>query len=193
MKKIAALVVCLLAISVFAAAQSAPKIRQKTFEKVWKTVNEKYFDPEFGGVDWKEIRARYAPLAERAKTDAEFDELINKMLGEIRTSHLEIISTETLAKLKAPGATTGLSLHEIDNEVVITRRLANSSAAKSELKTGFVVKKIDGALVQNLTDARQKLQGAPGTTFRLSYADEKDELRDRYYSIKISSTKIKAS
>jgi hypothetical protein len=33
----------------------------KTFDVVWKTVNEKYFDPTFGGVDWMAIRERYAP------------------------------------------------------------------------------------------------------------------------------------
>ncbi|HEY0459471.1 MAG TPA: hypothetical protein VGC97_10070, partial [Pyrinomonadaceae bacterium] len=116
MKKITALLFCLLAISVLATAQTAPQVRRKTFEKIWKTVNEKFFDPNFGGVNWKRIHERYAPLIEAAKTDAEFDELINKMLGEIKTSHLEIISSETLAKLKAPAATVGFGLREIDNQ-----------------------------------------------------------------------------
>ncbi|HEY0461418.1 MAG TPA: S41 family peptidase, partial [Pyrinomonadaceae bacterium] len=54
----------------------------------------------------------------------------------------------------------------------------NFSAAKAGLKTGFVVRKIDGAEVENLTDAKRKLQGAPGTTLRLSYLDENDRLQE---------------
>ena len=27
--------------------------RKESFEIVWKTVNERFYDPTFGGVDWK--------------------------------------------------------------------------------------------------------------------------------------------
>jgi hypothetical protein len=28
--------------------ENSPQLRQKTFEKVWQTVNDKYFDAKFG-------------------------------------------------------------------------------------------------------------------------------------------------
>ena len=42
-------------------SESSPEVRQKTFEIVWSTIAKKYYDPEFGGVDWKKVRERYAP------------------------------------------------------------------------------------------------------------------------------------
>lgn len=163
---------------VFAQTESTPQIRQKTFEKVWKTVNEKYFDPNFGGVDWKVVHERYAPLAANAKTDAELHALLNRMLDEIKTSHLDVLTPETVARLKQPPVTVGFSMREIDNQVVITSLVENSSAAKAGLKTGFVVKKVDGEAVKNLADAQTRIAGAVNTALRLVYLDEKDDLRE---------------
>jgi tellurite resistance protein len=38
-----------------------PQLRQKTFDVVWRTINEKYFDPESGGVDWAKMHEKYEP------------------------------------------------------------------------------------------------------------------------------------
>ena len=159
-------------------AESSPQIRQKTFEQVWKTVNEKYFDPTFNGVNWRAARERYAPQIAKVKTDAEFYDLLNQMLGELKVSHMEIWSPETLAKIKAVPTMTGLGLREIENQVVITRLLENSSAVKAGLKTGFVITKIDGETIKTLDDAKRKLSGAPNTKVRVSYLDEADKLRE---------------
>ena len=185
MKKYTALFVCLFVLTVlinFTSAQtkseSSSQLRQKTFEKVWKTVNEKYFDANFGGVDWKAARDRYAPQVAQVKSDAEFYELMEKMLGEFKVSHLEILTPETIARLREPGATTGLVFREIENQIVITRMLENSFAAKANLKVGFVVTKINGEALKNLADAKRKLYGQPNTTLRLSYLDEQNTERE---------------
>lgn len=182
MKKYIALFACLFVLSVlinFASAQmkseSSPQLRQKTFEKVWKTVNEKYFDANFGGIDWKAARTHYAPQVAQVKTDAEFYELMEKMLGEFKVSHLQVITPDTRARLKEPGATTGLVLRQIGNQVVIGHLSADSSAAKAGLKTGFIVTKINGETVKNLADAKRKLSGMPNTSLSLSYLNEMDE------------------
>ena len=61
-----------------------------TFLKVWKTINEKHYDPTFGGVDWKKMRERYEPKALTAKSNAEFHRILRQMLGELKLSHFEI-------------------------------------------------------------------------------------------------------
>lgn len=159
-------------------AESTLKIRQKTFEAVWRTVNEKYFDANFGGVDWKKVHDDYAPLIAQVKTDAEFYALLDKMLGELKISHFGIIKPEDLARLKKPAVTFGFWLREIENQVVITRVLKNSSAEQAGLKTGFIIKKVDDAAVETLDDANVKLGGAPDTTVKVSYLDGNDEIRE---------------
>ena len=40
--------------------------RQRAFEFVWGTINERYYDPKLNGVDWKATRDRYAKLVDVA-------------------------------------------------------------------------------------------------------------------------------
>ncbi len=76
----------------------AAEIRRQSFEKVWTTVNEKHYDPTFGGVDWQKVREVYEPKALAAESDAQFHVVLNQMLGELKLSHFNVIPRT--AKLK---------------------------------------------------------------------------------------------
>src|SRR5688572_11094098 len=67
-----------------------PKVRQDSFDKVWDTINEKHYDPTFGGVDWIHIRELYLPKAKAAKSDQDFHNVLRQMLGELKLSHFNI-------------------------------------------------------------------------------------------------------
>src|SRR5437660_10525332 len=54
------------AIAAPAAEALSPRERVDAFEDVWETINEKYYDPSFNGVNWRAVRERYRPLIERA-------------------------------------------------------------------------------------------------------------------------------
>ncbi|MGB6338333.1 MAG: hypothetical protein WBF32_01040, partial [Candidatus Aminicenantaceae bacterium] len=62
-----------------------------TFEIVWKKVNETYFDPTFGGLNWKEVHDRYQPQIATVEKDEEFYSLINQMLWELKVSHAYLV------------------------------------------------------------------------------------------------------
>lgn len=64
------------------------KERAEVFEEVWKTINEKYYDPSFNGVDWTAVRERYRPRVDSLSGDEEFYELLNRMAGELRDAAL---------------------------------------------------------------------------------------------------------
>jgi carboxyl-terminal processing protease len=73
--------------------------RQESFETVWKTVNERFYDPTFGGVDWKKVRERYAPLVTATQSDQEVHRLLQQMVSELHQSHFVIIPREAIPKL----------------------------------------------------------------------------------------------
>jgi len=73
--------------------------RQESFEIVWKTVNERFFDPTFGGVDWQKVRERYAPLVAGASSDQEVHRLLQQMINELHQSHFVIIPREAIPRL----------------------------------------------------------------------------------------------
>src|SRR5882724_12237188 len=53
--------------------------RQKAFEIVWQTVNERFYDRNFGGVDWLQARKRYEQLVAAATSDAQVHLLLQEM------------------------------------------------------------------------------------------------------------------
>jgi len=175
----AILIIVLLATAILAQTRKASSLqqRQKTFEVIWKTINEKYFDPQFGGVDWNKVRERYEPRVSQTKGDDELFTLLTEMLSELKTSHLEVVPESAISQLKRPPVMVGISLKDIAGQAVIWRLLPNSSASESGLRTGFVIKKIDDTPINEVSDARKLMAGDPGTKLTVEYLNEHDELK----------------
>ena len=57
------------------------------FDKIWETINDKFWDPNFNGVDWEDAGKRYKPKALAAKDHESFAVIVNQMLAELKTSH----------------------------------------------------------------------------------------------------------
>jgi carboxyl-terminal processing protease len=58
-----------------------------TFESVWQTVRDRFYDPRHNGLDWLAIRERYLSEVERASSPDSVARVINTMLSELHASH----------------------------------------------------------------------------------------------------------
>jgi carboxyl-terminal processing protease len=201
--------------------------RLETFEIVWRTVKEQHFDPTFGGLDWDAVRAEFAPRVERARTDRELHVLLQQMINRIGQSHFVIIPPESIPEVPADGddadeegdegdvaaadkpprkglAVTeqlthgvGLDFRLIDDAAVVTRVEPASPAERAGLRTGFVLRAIDGVPVRRLlAEFRREsvyqpvishqlpaeiittyLNGMAGTTVRVTFLDARERPR----------------
>ncbi len=125
-------------------------VYQQVFETVWGTVNDKYFDPTFGGLDWKEVHDRYEPLIAAAKDDQAFYFLINKMLFELNVSHIGVIPPEEKEQLEpvlSAEGSIGIDIRLLDGEAVITSVLPGSPGEQAGLRPGLVIQQINGKTV----------------------------------------------
>lgn len=178
----------------------ATDLREETFDIVWRTVKEKHFDPTLGGLDWNKVREQYAPRAAAAKSDAEFYDVLRQMLGELHQSHFNIIPPEAIAEddsREPKGGGIGIDLRLVEGQPTITRVEPGSKAATAGLRAGFIIKKVDDAAadqisgpfakslesqaIKNLRITRAflgRINGAPETTVRIAYLDERDQLRE---------------
>ena len=127
------------------AAQRASDDAQRrieSFEKVWSTVNEKHYDPTFGGVDWAAVRVKYEPLARAAKTDDELHGVLRRMLSELKLSHFGIHSGNP--EFGSGSGEVGVELKSLRSGMTVFRVDKGSAAEKAGLKPGMVITFIDG-------------------------------------------------
>lgn len=83
-----------------AVVQSEPGKREEAFQIVWQTVNDLFYDPKFGGVNWANVRERYEPRVAMVGSDREFHMLLQQMLNELHQSHFMVIPREAIPKIR---------------------------------------------------------------------------------------------
>jgi carboxyl-terminal processing protease len=210
-----------------AAASAEAVRRRESFDIVWRTVKENHFDPKFGGVDWEAVRAEFAPRAAEARTDRELHTLLQQMLNRLGRSHFNIIPPEAIpstpgeeelqegegeggahageeprrkGSLRAAEQLTygiGIDLRVVGGVALVTRVEAGSPAARAGLRTGHVLRSIDGRPLSEILSTLRLLSvyepsarnqipaeiivgfvnGPPGTSVRLTYLDGRNRVR----------------
>jgi carboxyl-terminal processing protease len=130
------------------AKQLSPKDRLEVFEAVWKDIRDTYYDPEFHGVNWREVHDRYLPLLDPLKDDAEFYVLMNRMTGELHDAHTRFNSPEAWEnRPKFQGVSTGILLQEIDGKIVVTYVYPDSGGAHAGVEPGMILVSVNGRAV----------------------------------------------
>jgi len=175
-----------------------------TFEIVWKKVNETYFDPTFGGLNWKEVHDRYQPQIATVEKDEEFYSLINQMLWELKVSHAYLVPPGSWALFEplvfAEGS-AGIDIRLLNGEAVITSVKPESPANKAGLCPGYVIQAIDDISVEKIVQEAElimlppfnsrgriarvtkailsRIYGAPEREVSIAYSDEGGEKREK--------------
>ncbi len=137
--------------------------RAAIFETVWKTVDDEYFDPTFGGKDWRAIGDGYRQKLAAAQDDATYwRQVLNPMLFELGVSHIAALPAE-LANQMDPmtfaTGTVGLDVRLLDDVAVITDVVPGSPAEQSVLRPGYVIRSVDGYTLEDI--AASNLQTPP--------------------------------
>ncbi len=157
-------------------AQTDVALRRKVFEKVWGTVNDKFYDPNFNGVDWKAAHDKYLSQALSTKKDEDFYAAVSEMLALLKVSHLQVgTPAEVEKRFKQPQGVTGLSLRQIEGRITVFRSLQGYPAEKAGIHSGFVVTGINDAIPDSLIDASRSLAGEPGKSVTVRYLNAAGE------------------
>ena len=61
---------------------------KQMFAEAWRMERDYFYDPNLHGVDWKAVRKKYEPLAERVASRAELADLIGQMVSELSALHI---------------------------------------------------------------------------------------------------------
>jgi carboxyl-terminal processing protease len=177
------------------AAQRAKNI--ESFEVVWKTIRDKHFDPKLGGLDWQAVHDASRPRVEAALTMKDARAAISEVIERLHQTHFGIIPAdiyEDLGNPKEGPGEVGLDLRLIDGRAIVTAVAEDRPAARSGVKTGWVVDKIDGKPVSELLKKAEeayakagmvpahqtmavlsRLRGAVRSKIAVDFLDDKDK------------------
>jgi carboxyl-terminal processing protease len=137
------------------------------FDAVWQTINDNFYDPAFGGVDWKAIRQKYLSEVAAVKDDQSFLTLVYRMMRELHASHLDLVP------LQAPQAGIGIRTRQIEGVRIITTVAIASDAQKQGVRVGDVLLDQPGSLTGQLgTTASVHVKSCDGRTRTLEVKRE---------------------
>lgn len=116
-----------------------------SFDEAWTTINDSFYDPTFGGLDWAGVRDELRPRAEAASSPDEARRVIADMLARLKRSHFVLLPSVAAADAPPPAgeATLGIDVRVLESDVVITRVAEGSKAAKAGLAQGQLLLAVD--------------------------------------------------
>lgn len=131
-----------------------------SFDDAWQTINESFYDPTFGGVDWDGVKKELRPRVAAAASMNEARDVIREMLARIGKSHFQLLGPSRANAASGP-AIVPAEIRILNGEVVITR-LTGAAATEARLAPGQRLVAVDGGptidAVRNATgaDARSR-------------------------------------
>jgi carboxyl-terminal processing protease len=151
-----ALLALILAASLGAAPSAGQTWRAQalaSFDEVWQTVHDTFFDPTFGGLDWDAVRAELRPKVQAADSAETVRKVIRDMLGRLHQSHFVLLSSESVADTLPGEAIVPLEIRVAPAGLVITRVLPESTAEHAGLRAGDVILSIGDELASSWASA----------------------------------------
>ena len=117
-----------------------------SFDYVWNTVRDQYWDSALGGVDWDAARKELRPHVEAASSNQEAREVLRTLLDKMNVSHFGIIPAESYEVLEADkprgSHTAGLDVRIVDDRVLVTDVEDGSPADNVGVRTGWQILQI---------------------------------------------------
>ena len=212
-------VLCAVLVSQFATASFVRAVRDDSslvstttvegrlavFDDAWETIQERYYDPKFHGIDWQAQRAAFRPAAARAGKPHEFYEVLRQMIGSLKDAHTRVYSPDEKFDWWNPRfITVGLTVREVEGVPTVIQIDPGSAAARTDIKPGDVIVSIDDqpvaeAIKQRLrysglsdeSNARYRTVGAlfdgpAGTSVKLTWSNRKGKQKsavlERYWN-----------
>ena len=161
--------------------------RNYLFRHVWRQVNDKFYDPDFHGVDWRAMRAAYAPKVAAVSNNRDFAELMSEMLGQLNASHTGMYYSARAGA--ADDATTALGAFLRTDErpgLIIEELIPGSplSGERLDVRRGDRIVAINGTRIDARTNPYALLNRQAQALLRLTLARDGAErsLRVRGWS-----------
>ncbi len=156
------------------------KQREQIFGEAWRQLDENFYDPNFHGQDWKQLRDQYKPWAMQASTDRDFEDVINMMLGELNASHMGFSGSDRAETQETRTGLIGAEIEPSSDGVRVVRVVPYSPADRevSKLNVGDVITAVGNQQVSDVDNYYSLLSDKVDTPTLLQVQNEEGESRE---------------
>ncbi len=153
------------------------KEKMEVFGQGWRYMRDHFYDPDFHGVNWDDVRKTYEPLIRGSQNVTEMRRLMNMMVGELNASHLGVSGS---SDFKAePTGRLGLRFDAAEYENTGKLRIAEvidlgPAAVSKQIKSGNYLVNVDRTEINGSVNLDQVLEGKVGKRIELMISKTAD-------------------
>jgi carboxyl-terminal processing protease len=134
--------------------------RLAVFDDAWETIEDRYYDPKFHGIDWQAKRATYRPAAARAANTLEFYDVLRQMIASLRDAHTRVYSPDEKFDWWSPRfVTVGLTVREVEGAPTVIQVEGGTAASRTDIRQGDVIVSVDDVPVAEFVAQRMRNLG----------------------------------
>ena len=146
--------------------------RAYMFEHGWRQIKDKFYKPDFHGIDWDAVKEAYVSKLPSITNNRDLSNLMAEMTGELNASHIGVKYRPEKPGGADETAALGLIFDNADTTgpLVIAEVLDKSPLrkVKGQIKAGMKLKAIDGTDLDGTTNLARLLNHRAGKRVRLT-------------------------
>lgn len=165
---------------------------RQMYEEAWRLHRDYFYDPKLHNVDWKALREKYRPLAERVACRADLSDVLAQLMGELSVLHTFVYGGDQRGGTDSVGVGTLGGEWERDeakggwrltrlwrSDPDVPERLGPLLKPGVEAREGDVVVQINGVPTLAVDDPAQLLRAQVGKQVRLRLFSGGDSSKTR--------------
>ena len=117
--------------------ESLALMNADVFDQVWVIIRDTHPDPTINKGDWNDKRLQFRDRAIAANSTDELRNVLRDMLDTLGESHFAIIPNSVSGSTEAHGGWSGITIHVMGGEAIVTRVAPKSPAAAAGIRTGW--------------------------------------------------------
>jgi len=178
--------------------------RLAVFDDAWSSINERYYDRKFNGLDWDAQRTAFRALAAAANSSGEFYSVLRRMIASLNDSHTRVFAPEEKFDWWRPRfVTLGIAVREVEGLPIVVEVERDSQAEHLGVRSGDLIETVNGESAMSLINGRlpnspsflnastryrafaSVLEGPPGSSVEIRWksknGDERSARFQRYW------------
>jgi carboxyl-terminal processing protease len=119
--------------------------RLAIFDDAWSTINERYYDRGFHGLDWDSQRTTFRLLAAEASTSRELYAVLRRMIAPLNDPHTRVFAPEEKFDWWHPRVVTiGMAVREVGGLPIVVKVEAGSPPERAGIRVGDLIENVNG-------------------------------------------------